>query len=343
MTPDPEPVQRLKDLLDGIGAARGERERTDDPERRPRVRVSPQASRPASTSPRKAGRLPSGTTGLRALAVRSRRLLRQLPSLLVWLIALAAPARRRAAPLANRAVAAVMGIAVASLAWLIALAAPARRRAAPLANPAVAAVMGIAVARRAPPLKILMLALATLAAGGLGLMVAYAVTPDAPDEQTLVTNGETYQIATVTGPGGTTTVAVTKTKEGKTKFTPVRLTRTVDGPGDTEKVFVDVVGEPVVLRDTDTRLMTQIAMQMATQTQIATQTQGVTRFQPATQTQVVTQRVTETQIVTQPVTETLVVTQSKGKPKTDTVVVTETVTVTETKEITVTETGAPPP
>jgi hypothetical protein len=240
-------------------------------------------------------------------------------------------------------VAAVMGIAVASLTWLIALAAPARRRAAPLANRAVAAVMGIAVARRAPPLKILMLALATLAAGGLGLMVAYAVTPAAPDEQTLVTNGETYQIATVTGPGGTTTVAVTKTKEGKTKFTPVRLTRTVDGPGDTERVLVDVVGEPVVLRDTDTRLMTQIAMQMATQTQIATQTQGVTRFQPVTQTQVVTQRVSETQIVTQPVTETLVVTQSKGKPKTDTVVVTETVTVTETKEITVTETGAPPP
>jgi hypothetical protein len=182
-----------------------------------------------------------------------------------------------------------------------------------------------------------MLSLAMLAAGGLGLMVAYAATPDAPDEQILVTNGETHTIATVTGPGGTTTVAVRKTKEGKTKLIPVRLTRTVDGPGETERVFVDVVGEPVVLRESDTRLITQIATELATQTRVATQM--------ATQTQIVTslQPVTQTQVVTQPVTETLVVTQPKGKPKTDTVVVTETVTVTETKEITVTETVGLPP
>ena len=210
-------------------------------------------------------------TALRGLAARSGRFVRQLVSL-PWLIALAEPARRRAGPLANRAVAAVMG-------W-------------------------IAVATRARPLKILLLSLATLAAGGLGLMVAYAATPDGLEDQILVTSGETYTIATVTGPGGTTTVAVRKTRSGQTKLTPVRLTRTVDGPGDTERVFVDVLGESVVLRETDTRLITQIATQMATQTQV----------------------------VTQPVTVTQVVTESKKtKTKTETVVVTETVEVTVTE------------
>jgi hypothetical protein len=304
--PEREPVQRLRELLDRLKAERGER--TDDPEGGRRLRGSSHASRPASTSAGEADRLASVMTALRALAARIGRFVGQLPSPLPWLIALAAAAGQRAALLANRA---------------------------------VEAVMGIGVATHARPLKILMLSLATLVTGGLGLMVAYAATPDAPDEEILVTNGESYTIATVTGPGGTTTVAVTKTKDGKTKLTPVHLTRTVDGPGETERVLVDVVGDSVVLRDTDTRLMTQIATQMSTQTQIATQTRAVTTFQPVTQTQVVTQRVTETQVVIQPVTETLVVTQSKGKPKTHTVV--ETVTVTETKEITVTETVGPTP
>jgi hypothetical protein len=219
-------------------------------------------------------------TALRASAARIARFVGQLPSPLLWLIALAKPARRGAAPLADRAGAAVIG-------W-------------------------IAVARSARPVKILVLSLAALAAGALGLMVAYAATPDGLEDQILVTSGETYTIATVTGPGGTTTMAVRKTRSGQTKLTPVRLTRTVDGPGDTERVFVDVLGESVVLRETDTRLITQIATQMATQTQV------VTRFQP----------VTQTQIVTQPVTVTQVVTESK---KTKTVVVTETVEVTVTE------------
>jgi hypothetical protein len=304
----PEP-ERLGELLDRLKAARGEPAPTDDPKRRPAFEDPHTRRRPASPSAGEADRLAAVMTALRALAARIGGFVRQLPSPLLWLIAFAAPARRRAASLANRA---------------------------------VEAGRSIAEATHARPLKILMVSLATLVTGGLGLMLAYAATPDAP-RGLLVTNGESYTIATVTGPGGTTTVAVTKTKEGKTKLTPVHLTRTVDGPGETERVLVDVVGEPVVLRDTDTRLMTQIATQMATQTQIATQTQAVTRFQPVTQTQVVTQRVTETQVVMQPVTETLVVTQSKGKPKTHTVVVTETATVTETKEITVTETVGPAP
>lgn len=237
------------------------------------------------------GRVASVMTALRASAARIGGFLRQLPSLLPSLPAFAESVRRRAPPLASRAVAAVVG-------W-------------------------IAVATNTRPLKILTLSVAALAAGGLGLMVAYAATPDGLDEQILVTNGQTYTIATVTGPGGTTTVAVTKTKEGKRKLIPVRITRTVDGPGDTEKVFVDVVGEPIILRETDTRLITQIA------TQIATQTNVITEFQPVTQTQVVTERVTETHVQT----DTVVVTE--------TVINTETVVVTEIKEITVTETVPP--
>jgi hypothetical protein len=231
-----------------------------------------------------AGRVASVMTALRGLAARSARFVGRLPSPLLWLIALAEPARRGAARFPNRAVAAVMG-------W-------------------------IAVATGARPLKILLLSLAALAAGGLGLMVAYAATPDGLEDQILVTRGETYTIATVTGPGGTTTLAVRKTKSGQTKLTPVRLTRTVDGPGDTERVFVEVLGESVVLRETDTRLITQIATQMATQTQV------VTRFQPVTQTQIVTQPVTVTQVVTE---------SKKTKTKTETVVVTETVEVTVTE------------
>ncbi|MGH3093608.1 MAG: hypothetical protein ACRDOG_14960 [Gaiellaceae bacterium] len=140
--------------------------------------------------------------------------------------------------------------------------------------------MGVGAAvGSARPLKIIVLSVATLAAGGLGLMVAYAATPDdGLATQLLVTNGETYTVATVTGPGGTTTVAVTKTKTGKTKFIPVRVTRTVDGPGDTERVFVEVAGESVVLTETDTNILAQIVKQIETQivTQLSTQVQTVT-------------------------------------------------------------------
>jgi hypothetical protein len=194
---------------------------------------------------------------------------------------------------------------------------------------------GLALAgfvRSTRPLKILVLSLAALAAGGLGLMVAYAATPDdGLEQQILVTNGETYTIATVTGPSGTTTVAVAKTKEGKTKLIPVRVTRTVDGSGETEEVFVEVAGEAIILTETDTTLLTQI------DTQVQTQTHVVTDVVPVTQTDVVTE------VVTQPVTVTEVVTDVVNHTETVVHTVTETQVVTETVTQTVTETVPPPP
>jgi hypothetical protein len=156
-----------------------------------------------------------------------------------------------------------------------------RWKTARTASRGLGAALGFrAVVGSARPLKILVLSLAALAAGGLGLMVAYAATPDdGLATQVLVTNGETYTVATITGPGGeTTTVAVTKTKTGKTKYIPVRVTSTVDGPGDTEEVFVEVAGESVVLTETDTNILSQIVKQIETQvvTQHATEFQTVT-------------------------------------------------------------------
>ena len=149
-----------------------------------------------------------------------------------------------------------------------ALAKDARRRAGRAATNVMQSTMGLrSVVGSTRPVKILVLSLAALAAGGLGLMVAYAATPDdGLATQILVTNGETYTVATVTGPGGgTTTVAVTKTKTGKTKLIPIRVTRTVDGPGETEEVFFEVAGESVVLTETDTRILAQIAKEIETQ------------------------------------------------------------------------------
>jgi hypothetical protein len=90
-------------------------------------------------------------------------------------------------------------------------------------------------------------------------------------------------------------VAVAKTREGKRKLIPVRVTRTVEGPGDTDKIFVDVVGEPIVLT--------------ATQTQVVTQ--------PVTETYVVTQSKKKTHTVV--MTETVVVTETKEITVTETV------------------------
>jgi hypothetical protein len=182
----------------------------------------------------------------------------------------------------------------------------------------------------ARPLKVAVLSLAALAAGGLGLMVAYAATPDdGLATQVLVTNGETYTVATITGPGGgTTTVAVTKTKTGKTKFIPVRVTRTVDGPGETEEVFVEVAGESVVLTETDTNILAQIVKQIETQTQVVTQVQPVTQTQVVTD--VVTHEVTVTEIVNHTETVVRVETVTETQTVTDTVTETVTSTVTET-------------
>jgi hypothetical protein len=202
-----------------------------------------------------------------------------------------------------------------------------RRRTARTATRGLWAALGIrAAAGSARPVKVLVLSLATLAAGGLGLMVAYAATPDdGLATQVLVTNGETYTVATITGPEGTRTVAITKTKTGKTKYIPVRITSTVDGPGDTEEVFVEVAGESVVLTETETNILAQIIKQIETETQVVTQ--------PVTQTDVVTT------VVTQPVT----VTETVNHTETfvDIRTVTETVTVTETETVTTTVTEPP--
>ncbi|MGH3029847.1 MAG: hypothetical protein ACRDNE_03600, partial [Gaiellaceae bacterium] len=82
-------------------------------------------------------------------------------------------------------------------AWT-ALAQALRRRTARAATRGVEAARGLGAAMgSARPLKIVVLSLATLAAGGLGLMVAYAATPDdGLATQVLVTNGETYTVAT---------------------------------------------------------------------------------------------------------------------------------------------------
>ena len=105
------------------------------------------------------------------------------------------------------------------------------------------ALFALAWLRRAKPTRVLVVSVSALAAGALGLMTAYAISPDEGSAaQVLVTNGTTYRIATVTGPGGTTTVAITKTKEGKTRVVPVRILNTVTGPGGVETVAVEVLG-----------------------------------------------------------------------------------------------------
>jgi hypothetical protein len=154
------------------------------------------------------------------------------------------------------------------------------------------------------PARVLILSLAMLATGGLGLMVAYAVSPaDEVLAPVLVTNGQTVRLVTVTGPGGTKTLAVTRTKRGKTKLVPVRVLRTVTGPGGTRTTAVQVAGPAITER------------QVVTQLQQTTKTQVVTQVEPVT------------------VVMTNVVTQS------DTVVVTETVVV----EVTTTVPSPPPP
>jgi hypothetical protein len=203
-----------------------------------------------------------------------------------------------------------------------ALSAAVRRRTGGTAAWGIGTALGFRTAvGSARPLKILVLSVATLTAGGLGLMVAYAATPDdGLATQVLVTNGETYTVQTITGPGGTRTVAITKTKTGKTKVIPVRITRTVDGPGNTEEVFVEVAGEAVVLTETETSILSQIVKQIETRTltQVSTQFQTVTETSPPeTTTQFVD--LTTTQFVTttvfQPTTVFETVTQTVTEPQ----------------------------
>jgi hypothetical protein len=101
------------------------------------------------------------------------------------------------------------------------------------------------------PLRAAILSLAALAAGVLGLIVAYGVVPNesAASEQL---NASTVRLVTVSGPEGTTTLAITKTKEGKTKIVPVRVLRTVTGPGGVRTLSIEVAGPAVTqIRDGD--------------------------------------------------------------------------------------------
>ncbi|HWB56407.1 MAG TPA: hypothetical protein VG479_05675 [Gaiellaceae bacterium] len=187
------------------------------------------------------------------------------------------------------------------------------------------AVVALAFLRRAKPVRILVLSVSALAAGTLGLMMAYAISPDqGASAQVLVSNGTTYTVTTVTGPEGTRTVAVAKTKKGEVRVVPVRILDTVTGPGGVETVSVQALGPVRTVKDLETL------------TQILTQTSFLT------QTDVLTQIDTQFQTVTLPP-DTVTVT-----PPPDTVTVTpppDTVTVTlpgDTVTVTVTEPPPPP-
>lgn len=182
---------------------------------------------------------------------------------------------------------------------------------------AVAAALAETV-RTPRPLRLVAISLATLTAGGLGLMAAYALSPD--EEVTLVANGRTLSIATITGPGGTTTVAITKTKEGKTKLVPVRVLRTIKEDGNTRTVALEVTGPPLTVTNGHTVTGPTKTMTGPTKTTVLTNVQTDTVFVTNEQT------VTQSQTVVVPVTET--VTQVQTVVDTVTVVVTETVTVT---------------
>jgi hypothetical protein len=156
----------------------------------------------------------------------------------------------------------------------------------------------VSLLRSPGPLRAVILSAATLATGVLGVLVAYAVVPQ---ESAAAQDG--VQLVTITGPGGTRTVAVTRTKEGITKVVPVRVLRTVTGP---EGVSTIAVTGPSL---TDTEVITQVRHSTQTQVLHNTETSVVTVTQPVT------------------VVETDVVTQSETVVLTDTVVVTETETV----------------
>jgi hypothetical protein len=140
------------------------------------------------------------------------------------------------------------------------------------------------------PLRAALLSGAALAAGVLGLVAAYGVVPS---ESGAAQQASTLRLITVTGPEGTTTLAITKTKEGKTKLVPVRVLRTVTGPGGVSTLSIAVAGPAI----------TQILDHIETQVVENTVTNVVTQTEPVTV--VVTDVVHDTQTVV--VTETVVV------------------------------------
>ena len=110
-----------------------------------------------------------------------------------------------------------------------------RIRAAPLSLGEITLGRLVSLLRTPGPLRAVILSAATLATGVLGVLVAYAVVPQ---ESAAAQDG--VQLVTITGPGGTRTVAVTRTKEGITKVVPVRVLRTVTGPEGVSTIAVTV-------------------------------------------------------------------------------------------------------
>jgi hypothetical protein len=149
---------------------------------------------------------------------------------------------------------------------------------------------------RGLPTRPLILSLFMLAAGGLGLSLAYAVAPEEDLGGEMLRASRTLRTETVTGPGGTTTFVVTKTKQGKIKRVPVRVLRTITGPGGTLTRAVAVAGPAI------------------TQTQIrkTTETQVVTHVEPVTE--VVTNVVTQSETVVVTTTVVIEVTTTEPSP-----------------------------
>jgi hypothetical protein len=141
-----------------------------------------------------------------------------------------------------------------------------------------AAVAGRVVsAPRGLPTRPLILSLVMLAAGGLGLTLAYAVAPGEDLGAQMVRASRTLRIETVTGPGGTTTFVVTRTKHGKIKRVPVRILRTTTGPGGTQTVAVAVAGPAItqIHQTTETQVVTQIEPVTQVVTNVVTQSETV--------------------------------------------------------------------
>jgi hypothetical protein len=130
---------------------------------------------------------------------------------------------------------------------------------------------------RGLPTRSLILTFVMLAAGVLGLTLAYAVAPGEDLGGQALRASRTLRTETVTGPGGTTTFVVTKTKHGKIKRVPVRVLRTVTGPGGTQTLAVPVAGPAItqVRNLTETQVMTQIQPVTEVVTNVVTQPETV--------------------------------------------------------------------
>jgi hypothetical protein len=142
--------------------------------------------------------------------------------------------------------------------------------------------------RRPIHVRAITLSIAALATGGLGLLAALAIASEDDLRTRLFTAGQPVRIATVTGPGGTTTVALARTKGGETRTVPVRVVRTLPAQS----------GEPV-----------------RTEVRYLTETEVVKQLQPVTVVVTNSEAFTVTETVVLEVTTTLPPGQTKTKTK----------------------------